>query len=439
MPYSDHITDLESNYYLNWLEEKTGYRLEPVIIRQKDAPAYLDRLFSSDVDTDMVFFGEGFTITVNDVDRYASEGHLVKRENGDFYYPNYGNRAASDCGQVFWINEEWLRRLELKLPETVGELRDVLAAFKNLDPNGNGIHDEIPLIGSADIFYLNPVEFLLNSFIYNDPLHNRKYIDENGRETSAVGQEAFREGLAFCSDMVREGLLDKKSFSTSKSAMSELVNSPADLVGAFTTRSISDVLYQGNPEIMASYIHIPPLSGPEGERNALYTEPVPEVGAVILKKSRHPEEAAILLDTMLTTEASLIARYGEQGVDWDYSEGLDVSIYGTKSTIVTKTYIWDTPQNKHLNGIGAMMVPDDDLKGVTWNGLNSDAEYIDARAGMSYESFFPKESASEEYDPSLAELMNHTITDFVTGKRDIADDREWNDFQKAVEEMRENE
>ena len=42
------------------------------------------------------------------------------------------------------INTTWLERLGLEMPETLEEFANVLRAFRDQDPNGNGIQDEIP-------------------------------------------------------------------------------------------------------------------------------------------------------------------------------------------------------------------------------------------------------------------------------------------------------
>ena len=48
-----------------------------------------------------------------------------------------------------WINKAWLEKLGLQAPRTVDEFYDVLVAFRDQDPNGNGLKDEIPLLVSA--------------------------------------------------------------------------------------------------------------------------------------------------------------------------------------------------------------------------------------------------------------------------------------------------
>ena len=63
VPSSPYIQDINSNYYKQWLEEKTGVSIEFIPVRQQRSQEYLSALFASqDADIDAVFFGGG-TIT----------------------------------------------------------------------------------------------------------------------------------------------------------------------------------------------------------------------------------------------------------------------------------------------------------------------------------------------------------------------------------------
>ena len=62
-----------------------------------------------------------------------------------------------------WMNTTWLDALGLEQPTTTEELRTVLRAFKDGDPNGNGAADEVPLSGSASEPIIN---YLMNAFTY---------------------------------------------------------------------------------------------------------------------------------------------------------------------------------------------------------------------------------------------------------------------------------
>lgn len=418
IPYSDYVRDYSTNYYVNWLEEKTNTKIEFMVIKQKLSTEYLDSLFASDTNVDAVLFGGGFLLSDDELSKYAEEGNIYTLPSGDVYFPNYGTSKSEGAGQVMWINSEWLSKFSLSIPSTTEELIDVLNCFKENDPNGNGVADEIPLIGSLDSYALNPCEYLLNSFVYNDPF-NTRYVKKGNKEYFVPATDEFCEGVKYLNTLYEENLLDNRTFVYTKEELEEIINSPISLVGAFTTDSIADVLYRGNPEIMARYIHVPPLKGPYGEKNALYVEKQPEIGAIIPAKAIHKEAAVKVLEEMETPEASLIARFGEEHEDWEYADGSDVSIYGTPATIVTRNYIWDTVQNKHLNGIGPLDVPKEYLDGITWNGINSDTEYIDARAKMNYAGSFPKEISNHGYDEILSEVLNELIVKCIKGEKEI--------------------
>lgn len=429
IPYSDNVQDYDSNYYIKWLEEKTGVDIDVTVIRNTRSDEYLNTFFSSDTDIDAVLFGGDFTVDEETIASYINKPVV---DSASLYYSNSGLSKSSGCGQVLWINSSWLSNLNLSVPSNTEELYNVLLNFKTKDPNGNGINDELPLVGNVDEYEFNPMIYILNSYIYTDPYHSYHYMD-NDVELFAPTDKAYREGVSFCSRLYKDELLDKITFECSREELSELVNSPVNIVGAFTTDSIADVIYQDNPEIMAKYIHVPPLSGPAGTCNALYREYKPSVGALINYRSKHYDSVKKVLDTMMTTEASLIARYGQEGVDWEFAKEWDVGIYGAAATIVTKNYIWNTRQNKHLSGIGPMNVPDEYLSGVTWNGVNSDTEYIDARAKTRYEDYFPKKISGHKEDSELNSYIDNMLESFVKGDMDVNDEKNWNDYCNYID------
>ena len=72
-----------------------------------------------------------------------------------------------------------------------------------------------------------------------------------------------------------------------------------------------------------------------------------------------------------------------------------------------------------------MDVPEKYLEGVTWNGVNSDFEYINGRAYMSYEDDLPKVQEVHLYDDKLSDYMDAALEEFIRGKKDIGSDKEW--------------
>ena len=79
-----------------------------------------------------------------------------------------------------------------------------------------------------------------------------------------------------------------------------------------------------------------------------------------------------------------------------------------------------------------MNVPDEYLLGVTWNGVNSDSEYINQRARMSYEDYLKDVYKLHPYDERLSGYIDEAVKAFVRGSRDIGDDEEWERFIKGL-------
>ncbi len=418
IPYSDNIQNLNSNYYINWLEKETGIDIIPIEIKQTRCDEYLEAVIDSKADIDVIMFSDDFIPSEDLIEKMIGENRIYKNKSGQYVYMNYGVNKSNKCGQVMWINAEWLKELSLEIPKTTEELEDVLIKFKNYDLNKNGKQDEIALIGSMDNISTNPIYFLLNAFIYADPYNTMHTINNDG-EIFVCEEKGFEDGLKYISGLYSKGLFDDRSFYYTHNQLCEIVNSSENLVGAFCSSSIGEVIYQGNPEVMAKYICVLPLSGPEGVENALFVKTAPKYGAVIMQGTENEAYAEILLEKMLLPEASLIARYGEENVDWEYSSGFDVSLYGHPATITTKNYIWNTPQNKHLNGIGPINVPEEYLIGVTWNGINSDLEYIDARAELSYLAYKKESLSNYGYDADIMNAVEENVKKIIRGEQEF--------------------
>jgi len=62
--------------------------------------------------------------------------------DGNMYFVPY--LTDGKYGRAYFIRTDWLEKLGLEAPNDVDELKAVLTAFRNNDPNGNGKKDEVP-------------------------------------------------------------------------------------------------------------------------------------------------------------------------------------------------------------------------------------------------------------------------------------------------------
>ena len=94
----------------------------------------------------------------------------------------------------------------MQIPTTIEELTDVLRAFRDGDPNGNGLADEVPYQATFDD---------TNSGIYNvfsawgNPINvDFVFIGDDGRVRFAPQEAGFREGVEWLHLLCEEKLLD---------------------------------------------------------------------------------------------------------------------------------------------------------------------------------------------------------------------------------------
>ena len=105
----------------------------------------------------------------------------------------------------FMIRQDWLDKLNLEMPTTLEELHDVLVAFRDEDPNGNGEADEIPFATMTD--------YDLDVFAGAFGLLNGFYMDGEEVKYGPV-QDAFKDYLTTMHDWYDEKLIDQEYITT---------------------------------------------------------------------------------------------------------------------------------------------------------------------------------------------------------------------------------
>ncbi|MDQ0088919.1 putative aldouronate transport system substrate-binding protein [Paenibacillus anaericanus] len=76
------------------------------------------------------------------LEKYAYTLTEVTKDGKIYGLPHF---SEGDEGTVMWIRKDWLEKLSLDPPTTISQLENVLKAFSEQDPNGNGLDDEVGL------------------------------------------------------------------------------------------------------------------------------------------------------------------------------------------------------------------------------------------------------------------------------------------------------
>jgi putative aldouronate transport system substrate-binding protein len=477
-PQNSYIQDFDTNRYKLWLEEQTGLNIEMTWLPSEDAEQIVRQQLQTGqgLPDAYVGFGSRDIFQNPNIQRYGEQGlilplnpyieeygvnlkglfdelpehsieSMMTSADGNIYaMPGFSSSTITRYQRFMWVNRRWLDALGLELPTTTAEFRDMLTAFRDNDPNGNGVADEIPMAGTEDSYGKQPYDYLMNAFVYNDK-DNAYLIPENGVLRFAPVKDEWREALVYLRGLFEEGLYASLCFTQNDQQFRQLANDPRDILGAFLSPGVTFTVLQNSPEVMARYVGIGPLTGPDGVRLSTVFTPLPKPNGVITSACRHPEEVFKLFDLMLSEEACLMGRYGEQGVDWHFADAGEVSIYGTPATIHITNQLWNTTQNKHLMQIAPYVSRPKFSGGVTWDGNTSDGEYMNAQAALQYTDsdpdeyvmaliFTPEEEAAvQEIRADLEARVREAAAAFITGERDIHSGAEWEAYRREFDEL----
>jgi putative aldouronate transport system substrate-binding protein len=178
----------------------------------------------------------------------ASDGHV-------YVLPALNFSNSGSIGLKQWINKRWLAKLGLGIPSTPEEFKQVLIAFRDRDPNGNGKADEIPL----GIREISSIYLLAGSWGLEHQLETTANV-VNGKVHFWLKDNAFKEYLQFLNELYREKLLWQNYYKADSRPewRSNLSNA---LFGIFYM-PYSDVF----SNVEDQFIGFPPIKGPYGDQ-----------------------------------------------------------------------------------------------------------------------------------------------------------------------------
>ena len=138
----------------------------------------------------------------------APDGHIHSLPMGDETYWNV-------VDSQLYINSDWLKAVGKDVPKNAEELRDVLRAFKNGDPNGNGDkNDEVPMTFRGIWGWGDGMENALSAFGVFESAHH--VMTKNDIVSFAAQQPAYFDALKYYHELYKEGLIDSECFTHSQ-------------------------------------------------------------------------------------------------------------------------------------------------------------------------------------------------------------------------------
>lgn len=322
--------------------------------------------------------------------------------DGNIYYIPKNQELLSS--EYWWIRQDWLDALGLEVPTTVDELHDVLYAFRNDDPNGNGLKDEIPLFDRAG--WKMPEEYL---YLWDT---STTFYPRDGKMTFEPMTENFKLGVKNMIQWYEEGILDPEFFTRGTSARDTLLSGN---LGGCTHDWVSTGNYNVSlAEAIPGFNMVP--FAPPADQNGVVKERVgrfPGVGWGISSQCEDPETVIKFMDFFFTEEGSDLMNWGIEG------DTYTVNADGTKE-FTAKVMDSELTPLGYLRSIGAQYRI----------GMCQDGEY--EKAVMTDVA----REASDMYDSHL-EWFGEDMPPYADGelqlKYDAEDDAEYKNIMASIQ------
>ncbi len=497
---SSFVTDYETNALTIWLEEQTGLDLvfKPFAGSTSDVETQVNLMFIGGEKTPDIILSLGFSNARRS--EYLREGYLVNVAGyymTDSYYwtkkfkeivgddlakhatfmdgiENYSaDMTTGMCfGPAFvsdnptdavktetFINTEWLKKLNLQVPTTVDELYDVLVAFRDQDPNGNGKKDEVPIMGLTNSNGRGVESFLINPFVQYT--HDRSAMfDDDGNAFACYTTDEYREALKFIRKLVKERLLRATSFVGTADDLKRMLNPVGNepyTVGIVCAYTNGDFLEESNS--LYVYEAMPALKDYTGKGGySIFDAGVFTNRYVITSSCEDPLTAWRFMDFMCSDEAWLRQRWGEQGVDWDWIENTQYKDMAKGNGIFGGDAEWVLINKVTVNGKwGYPMGINTEKRPEQFYDPNSDdfANIVNKKAAdnvkLQESVGAPKNqllvfTRTDEENAVFSEIYGEVTSywrtsrdEFCMGYKDIEDDAVWQEYLDNLEKLGMNE
>lgn len=485
-PQFASIENMETNAFTKWAEEKTNIKIEWDLVPDNALNDRKQLMLASGDYPEVILHGnltkeeqmkygkQGVFIPLNDlIDQYAPnikkamedipymKSSITSPDGNIYAIPQVNECYHCDNALKVWINKAWLDKLGMQLPTTTEEFYQVLKAFKEKDPNGNGKQDEIPLTGSDEMWTGNVSAFLMNAFIVDD--YTEKTTGTflrvvNDKVEFVANTDEWKQGLEYLNKLYKEGLIDPAAFTQNADAIQQLANREGDNIMGTLTTALLSYAYPMNDTTPRhkDYVVVPPLKGPNGVQQTLNFAGINNSQFAITNKATKDQQIAAIrfADLMFTEEAIVLQEHGPEGKGWRKANEGELDLNGEQAKYAE--IVNPNPSPTHNDGweqIGpslrtyayrgswAALQQDPLAEGGYGKRLNDvSKEYEPYHSKEQYPNglFIALEDAdlSAQIKTTLVEYVKSNMAQFITGSKDI--NKEWDNYVKGLEGMQLN-
>jgi putative aldouronate transport system substrate-binding protein len=321
----------EDNQVIQEIRKKTGVNVQVIAVDPPDYENKLNTMIASGSPPDI--FRSAVKSKIKELvdnkvilpldDLLAKGGKNILDNKGKYFKgagyidgKTYAIPGAYVLGNGLAFRQDWLDKLGLKVPTTLQEHENVLRAFANNDPDGNGKKDTIPLglMIAADqtfdhIFAAHGVPMKIGVLV-------------GGKVTPWMLAPGYLDAVKYLNKLYNEGLIEP-DFATVPN-MQEFEKLWNGKMGAFqfnppgTTQNWL-TRYTENPKPKFVYTVIKGPNGVGGNTRFVHEDRGPWTH--ISSKTKDPDAAVKVLDFLVSQEGDRLTWAGMEGQQYTMKDG----------------------------------------------------------------------------------------------------------------------
>ena len=335
--------------------------------------------------------------------------------------------TSSLIGSQLWVNEEFLKALNMEMPTTTEEYFEYLKAVKTQDPNKNGQPDEIPFLAGGITMLYDHIKGAWGLGNRGN-VHPRVDVDPSSDKLRFIPADPkYLEVLKYLNRMKQEGLFYQDIFTVTQN----------EVTAAFQPNMVGSSLYT-NPNMtypnISGFKGVATLQGPDGEKlfSRARSFMVLLGGMTITKVNKYPEETVRWVDYFYSDEGSRLFRLGVEGVSYEKVDG--------KYQYVEQLRSDPSQLGKHITWAGGWYPGMDNPNYI----VSSESEPENIRVSELIKPDFPKELwpeftySSDEVTELLAigtdlnTYVDEMMAKFVNGTIPFSD---WDNYVATLKKM----
>lgn len=445
--HNNGAVNYENNLFKKYIEDKLNVTLEFIPVAPTDAVG--EQMTLAYVSGNMPDMFWGMAPTGYPFHQpYINQGKVLALDQYiDKYGPNIKKMfkevpqaqylSTADDGKIYmlpkvslednfedkiYINKTWLKKVNKPMPTTTEEFRNVLIAFRDNDPNGNGKKDEIPFAMCGDISPSLYSSFGVSTYL------DYLTVDDKGKVQYVPLTDGYRQALIFYRNLHSEKLLYENFRGLTLGELKTMANATVPMVGAMMALDYYQIL---TPErFMSDYTIVPPLKASKTGKplwGYTVTENIWADWFLVTSKCKYPEIAVRIADYLYSVEGTAVALYGPPGANnaWNLdNKGNYVPNYSK------------TPKGKTLYEWSCTLTPGYPIPHYTGKEYLDFIEYVSPNpTNEEKASMIQKQLIKQYFVPAKPKNILHKVN-FTTSEMNQLKDL--GNYQKTAWEMRWN-